>query len=87
MCQNATITTCDVNAEGLQDVRLIVSQSEVRLDGWEWAMLTKDGNMRANGWANSRLAAQVTAQLAFESWLQRKSAVRAVTWKGRYNWQ
>lgn len=76
--------TCDLDVPGVPDTRLIVRESHGH---WQWKMVLRANDViLAQGRVDTRLAAQVAAQLAYEFWLQGKPMKVPNSWKGTYNW-
>jgi hypothetical protein len=83
MLQSAPITLiCELRVRG-QWVRLIVNQC--RVDDWCWKVRRSDDNDTIDeGATQSRLAAQVASQFAFEKWLHHVHQQRFADL--RYRW-
>jgi hypothetical protein len=83
MLESAEISLiCQVRVRG-QWVRLIVNQCQI--DDWRWKVcLSNDTDTIDEGAIQSRLAAQVASQRAFEAWLHRVHQERFADL--RYRW-
>lgn len=77
---------CEITIAESLSVRLTVRQTHIEPPTWHWTSYTHNGQSIGSGTMPSRLAAQVAAQLAHQSWIMRRRVQRPLP-PVTYKWE
>jgi len=79
---------CKFTAPSKFAILLTVIRSRVDPENWEWCVANQlDRSDMYRGTANTRLSAQVSAQLAYERWLHMNRSVIGSSNPDFYDWE
>jgi hypothetical protein len=81
------ILVCDITVTKSLSVRLTVTRNAIEADVWVWTYILHSGESIANGTAETRLAGQVAAQRAHESWLHMNRKRLSIPARVPYHWE
>jgi len=82
-----SILVCDIDVVRSLSVRLTVRPSTLNGEEWFWKYFLPTGEIIASGNSPTRLAAQVAAQRAYESWLYRNRRLINTRSSASYSWR
>jgi hypothetical protein len=85
--QQHSVLVCDIAVTTSLSVRLTVTRNAIAAEVWIWSHILHTGEAIASGAAETRLAAQVASQRAYEAWLHRNRKAFTIPNKASYNWK